>query len=86
MISILIVKTASQKLQKIILDVVIDYGGATWERCVKMIQNAQLRNISTLNALTRVEEDNKLFVLKLAYLLSAILMGLRKVLSANVVV
>jgi hypothetical protein len=86
MISILIVKTASQKLQKIIWNVVIDYGGATWERCVKMIQNAQLRNISTLNALTRVEEDNKLFVLELAYLLSAILMGLGKVLLANVVV
>jgi hypothetical protein len=31
---------ASQKLQKVILNVIIDYGGATWEKCLRMIQNA----------------------------------------------
>ncbi len=31
---------ASQKWQKVIWNVVIDYGGATWEKCVRMIQNA----------------------------------------------
>jgi hypothetical protein len=31
---------ASQKLQKVISNVIIDYGGATWGKCVRMIQNA----------------------------------------------
>ncbi len=31
---------ASQKLQKVIRNVIIDYGGATWEKFVWMIQNA----------------------------------------------
>jgi len=74
--SILIVKNVVPKITKSY----IDYGGAAWVRCVKMIQNARLRNISTSNALTRVEEDNKLLVLELAYLLNVILMGLGKVL------
>ncbi len=31
---------ASQKLQKVIWNVIIDYGGATWQKCVRMIQNS----------------------------------------------
>jgi hypothetical protein len=45
-----------------------------------------LGNINTLNALTRVGKDNKLFVLELEYLLNNVLMGLGEALSANVVV